>query len=100
MNEDRVFPQIVNVTDLRYRWSKVEEELERSTTPIIVVDHSTPKAVIIPFRQAQKIFAKYRKGVAKKDPLVEWRRKYAADFADWDATAVIREQRNSRWNLS
>ena len=32
----------------------------------------------------------------EKDPLPEWRRKYADQFSDWDATDVIRKQRDSR----
>lgn len=100
MKEKQIFPQIVNVTDLRYRWSKVGEELEKGNGPIVVLEHSTPKALIYPFDQIQKTFSERKKRSTKKDPLIKWREKYADQFSDWDATAVIRKQRNSRWNLS
>lgn len=99
MKELRNLPQIVNVTDLRYRWAQVEKELERSEAPIVVVEHSTPKAVIFPFDKAQRMLGE-QKELHRKDPLIEWREKYAASFANWDATDVIRKQRDSRWNLS
>jgi hypothetical protein len=93
MKKEQVFPQIINVTDLRYRWSDVEKQLEENEQPILVLEHSTPKAVLYPFNQDQNV----SKG---EDPLVEWRKKYADQFSGWDATAVIRKSRDSRWNLS
>ncbi len=93
MKKEQIFPQIINVTDLRYRWPEVVRRLEESNQPIIVVAHSTPKAILSPFDQGRNI----SKG---EDPLTEWREKYADQFAGWDATAAIRKQRDSRWNLS
>lgn len=93
MKERQVFPQIINVTDLRYRWAEVEKQLEKSEQPILVLEHSTPKAILYPFEQVQEV----HKG---EDPLTKWREKYADQFSGWDATAAIRKQRDSRWNLS
>jgi len=93
MKKEQVFPQIVNVTDLRYRWPEVRDELEESGGPLVILEHSTPKAVMYPFEQPQGI----RRG---EDPLTKWRKKYADQFSGWDATAAIRKQRDSRWNLS
>lgn len=93
MKKEQVFPQIINVTDLRYRWPEVEKRLEENEQPILVLEHSTPKAVLYPFEQSQET----RRG---EDPLIKWREKYADQFAGWDATAIIRKNRDSRWNLS
>ena len=100
MKKEQIFPQIINVTDLRYRWPEVKRRLEESDQPIVVLDHSTPKAVLYPFDQDQKISSERGKHPSEKNPLIEWRKKYADQLAGWDATAAIREQRDSRWNLS
>ncbi len=100
MKKEQVFPQIVNITDLRYRWPEVEKRLEESDQPIVVLDHSTPKAVLSPFDQDRELFDKQGKRSSGENPLIEWREKYADQLAGWDATAAIREQRDSRWNLS
>lgn len=49
------FPKIANVTDLRYRWSKLMKELEKTEIPILVMQHSTPKAVIFPFDKVKRL---------------------------------------------
>lgn len=95
MEKTQIFPQIVNVTDLRYRWPEVLGKLEKNKFPILVIEHSTPKAVLFPFVQAQKVLT-----TPTKDPLEEWRKKYMHLFANWNATATIRKLRDSRWNLS
>jgi len=100
MKKEQVFPQIINVTDLRYRWPEVEKRLEESGRPIVVLDHSTPKAVISPFDQDQEVSGRREKSSSKKNPLIEWREKYADYFSDLDATAIIRKSRDTRWNLS
>ena len=57
MKKEQVFPQIINVTDLRYRWPEVEKMLENEV-PIIILEHSTPKAVMYSFDYARKVFGR------------------------------------------
>lgn len=94
MEQTQIFPQIVNVTDLRYRWADVASKLENKL-PVLIIEHSTPKAVLFPFVQDQSVST-----ALMGDPLEKWRKKYMEQFANWDTTAIIRKMRNSRWNLS
>ena len=55
MNFSQNFPTIANVTDLRYRWNELIKDLEKTQTPILVMQHSTPKAVIYPFNKVKKL---------------------------------------------
>lgn len=82
------FPEIVNVTDLRYRWREVSEKLEESGEPILVVEYSTPKAILFPFGGRRKV-------TPRVDPLASWRRKYASRLAGWDVVAAVRKMRDS-----
>lgn len=100
MEQTQLFPQIVNITDLRYRWTKVAKKLEKSQLPILVVEHSKPRAVIFSFGMAQKLLVNESEKFLGQDPLVAWRKKYAPKLANWDATAAIRRWRDLRWNLS
>jgi len=93
MEQRQRFPEIVNVTDLRYRWREVSEKLEESGEPILVVEYSTPKAILLPFVGRRKL-------APRADPLASWRRKYASKLAGWDVVAAVRKVRDSRWNLS
>lgn len=95
-----IFPNIVNVTDLRYRWPKIAKELKKGGWPVLVVEHSTPKAVIFSFEEAEKLWRRESKVSSKKDPLFSWRKRYASQFSNFDATKVIRKFRDTRWNLS
>lgn len=100
MKQGHIFPQIVNVTDVRYRWRMVVERLEKDKLPILVVEHSTPKAVIMSVGQAQNMLVKQKKTGGVRDPLVEFRKKYGDLLAGLDVVAEIRKMRNKRWNLS
>lgn len=95
MEQTQTFPQIVNVTDLRYRWPEIVGKLEKNKFPILIIEHSTPKAVLLPFVQTQNTSI-----ISAGDPLEEWRKKYMEQFVNWDATTAIRKLRDSRWNLS
>lgn len=97
---EQIIPKIANVTDLRYRWSQLAKELEENDLPILVMEHSTPKAVIFSVSQAQKLIGRQRTISPQDDPLVEWRKKNAHKFAGWDATKAIRKMRETRWSLS
>lgn len=100
MQMANLFPRIVNVTDLRYRWPKVVKEFEESDWPVLIVEHSTPKAVIVSFEMAKKLWGSEKVALDQKDSLTAWRKKYAHQFSGWNATRVIRKGRDSRWNLS
>lgn len=50
-------PKIANITDIRYSWSSLIAEIEREQQPLLVVDRSRPKAVILPINLAEKIFS-------------------------------------------
>jgi len=100
MQNDNLFPNIFNVTDLRYRWPKITRELEKSELPVLIIQHSTPKAVIFSFEEAKKIWGIEKKVLVKQDPLTSWRKKNIHKFSGWDATKVIRKMRDLRWNLS
>lgn len=97
MQDTNLFPKIVNVTDLRYRWPKVARQLQESDQPILVVEYSTPKAVLLSVEDAKRAWAKEKTQV---DPLVAWRKKYTLQLSGWDATGAIRKARDSRWSLS
>lgn len=49
-------PKIANITDIRYSWTSLISEIEKEQQPLLVVDRSRPKAVILPINLAQKIF--------------------------------------------
>lgn len=95
-----IIPKIVNATDIRYRWSSIVNELEEEGTPVLVLERSTPKAVIFPYSQTKDFIARGTEKRKSKDPLTLWRKKYAHRFKGFDATAVIRRMRDTRWNLS
>jgi hypothetical protein len=48
-------PKIANITDIRYSWTALISEIEKEQQPLLVVDRSRPKAVILPINLAQKI---------------------------------------------
>lgn len=92
MQNQNLFPRIIKTTDLRYRWSQIAKKLAEDKRPILVMEHSTPKALIFSFEEAEENWF--------KDPLTVWRQKYSQQFSGWDATKAIRKARDSRWNLS
>lgn len=86
----QTFSEIVSVTDLRYRWPMILKILEKGNAPLLIVEHSSPKAVIYPFSSSLK---------PTDDPIFDWRKKYAKQFSDFDATKIIRKFRDKRWKL-
>ena len=94
-----LFPKIVNVTDIRYRWKEVSQALKEDF-PVLVVEHSTPKAVIFSFKEAERLLEASAKKKNQQDPLAGWRKKNLSQFSGWQATKAIRKMRDSRWNLS
>lgn len=48
-------PKIANVTDIRYSWSSLIKEAERTKQPLLIVERSTPKAVVLPIKLAEKL---------------------------------------------
>lgn len=48
-------PKIANITDIRYSWTSLIAEIEKEEKPLLVLDRSTPKAVILPIKLAEKL---------------------------------------------
>jgi len=100
MNNKFLIPKIANSTDLRYRWKSLVKELEEEKTPILVLDRSTPKALIFPFKEGKAWLKGIRGATEVTDPFVNLRKKYGYPFSGIDFTKEIRKMRDKRWNLS
>lgn len=64
------FPTITyNSTDLRFRLGAILEELERKSSPILIISRSKPKAWLYPYREKafdNAAFDKWQKEVLPK----------------------------------
>lgn len=100
MNKKLIIPKIANSTDLRYRWKSLVEELEEEKIPILVLDSSTPRALIFPFEEGKEWLKGVRQTAKTSDPFVNLRKKYGYPFSGIDFTKEIRKMRDKRWNLS
>lgn len=59
-------PKIANITDIRYSWSSLISEIEKNQQPLLVINRSRPKAVILPMNLAEKILTPITKGASSK----------------------------------
>lgn len=96
MNKKLIIPKIANSTDLRYRWKSLVEELEEEKIPILVLDRSTPRALIFPFKEGKEWLQEIRQVAETGDPFVNLRKKYGYPFSGVNFTEEIRKTRNTR----
>lgn len=43
--------KLVSSTDLRFHWKEIKDFLRKSNQPVLVLERSTPTAVILPYKQ-------------------------------------------------
>lgn len=99
MNGVIQMPTIVSSTDIRYRFKKIATAVNQSGVPAVVVDKSRPLVTITPYRSTDQTYSLQIKG-RPEHAIEETRRKFAHLLKGWDATATIRQMRDTRWNLS